>query len=238
MRGVIAAGGMGTRLAPLTQYTNKHLLPVYNRPMLLYPLQTLLDAGIRDIVLVTGPEYAHQFMKLLGSGSKYGCRLTYRIQDEAGGIAQALSLAEDFIDHDNCTVILGDNIFEESFHPHVSGFQSGAMTFYKSVPDPERFGVVEVDATGNVLSLEEKPEKPKSNFAQVGLYIYEPTVFEIVREIKPSHRGQLEIVDVNNHYLQEKKLIAKPVKGFWSDAGTFHSMRRANEYFASKDGLQ
>lgn len=238
MKGVILAGGKGTRLAPLTHVTNKHLIPVLDRQMILYPLQTLLDAGIRDILLITGPDFAGQFMNLLGSGSSRGCRLTYRIQDEAGGIAHALGMAEEFVDDNNCAVILGDNIFDENFLPHISSFQSGAMGFYKSVDDPERFGVMEIDSVGNVLSIEEKPKQPKSNFAQVGLYVYEPSVFEIIKTLKPSGRGELEITDVNNHYLRERKLIAKPVRGFWSDAGTFPSLKRATDYFAKKEGLQ
>jgi glucose-1-phosphate thymidylyltransferase len=237
MKGIILAGGTGSRLAPLTHITNKHLLPIYNRPMILYPLQTLLDAGIRDILLVTGPDHAHQFMKLLGSGSNYQCRLSYRIQDQAGGIAQALGMAEDFVGADNCTVILGDNIFEDNVLPHVSAFQNGAMTFYKAVPDPERFGVVEMDASGNVRSIEEKPKQPKSNLAQVGLYAYEPSVFEIINTLKPSGRGELEITDVNNQFLAQGKLSAKPIKGFWSDAGTFASLKRCNDFFANREGV-
>ncbi|MSR85024.1 NAD-dependent epimerase/dehydratase family protein [Candidatus Uhrbacteria bacterium] len=234
MRGVILAGGKGTRLAPLTHSTNKHLLPVFNKQMILYPLQTLLDAGIRQIMLVTGPDFAGQFMNLLGSGANLGCRLTYRIQDEAGGIAHALAMAENFVDGNPCTVILGDNIFDENLLPHISSFQNGAMAFYKLVDDPQRFGVMEIDNWGNVLSIEEKPKQPKSNFAQVGLYVYEPSVFEIIKTIKPSGRGELEITDVNNAFLTQHKLIAKPIRGFWSDAGTFPSLKRASEYFATK----
>ena len=232
MKGVILAGGRGTRLAPLTNVTNKHLLPIHDRQMILYPLQTLLNSGIRDILIVTGPEFAGQFMNLLGSGASRGCSLTYRIQDESGGIAQALALAEDFVDGSNCAVILGDNIFDDNFAADLSAFQSGAMAFYKSVEDPQRFGVMELDIWGNVLSIEEKPAVPKSNFAQVGLYVYEPSVFEVIKTLKPSGRGELEITDVNNYYLAQQKLIAKPVRGFWSDAGTFASLKRATEYFA------
>jgi glucose-1-phosphate thymidylyltransferase len=237
MKGIILAGGKGTRLAPLTHATNKHLVPVFNKQMILYPLQTLLDTGIRDIMLITGPDFAGQFMNLLGSGASRGCRLTYRIQDEAGGIAHALGMAEGFVDGNNCTVILGDNVFDENFLPHVSAFQNGAVTFYKPVDDPERFGVVEIDSLGNVLSIEEKPKQPKSNFAQVGFYIYDSSVFEIIRTLKPSARGELEIAEVNSRYLAEQKLVAKPVRGFWSDAGTFPSLKRASDYFAQKEGL-
>lgn len=235
MKGVILAGGKGTRLAPLTNITNKHLLPIANKQMVLYPLQTLLDAGIREILIVTGPDHAGHFMNLLGSGIKLGCRLTYRVQDEAGGIPHALALAEDFVGDDHVTVILGDNIFEDNFSVPISSFQNGAATFYKSVPDAHRFGVVEVDTYGNVLSIEEKPQQPKTSFAQVGLYIYDCTVFNIIHNLRPSGRGELEIVDVNNAYLQKRQLVAKPVRGFWTDAGTFESLQRANEYFAKNN---
>lgn len=238
MKGIIAAGGMGTRLAPLTNVTNKHLLPIANRQMVLYPLQTLLDAGIRQIMIVTGPNFAGHFIDLLGSGADRGCRITYRIQDEAGGIAQAVGMAEDFVDGNNSTVILGDNLFDENFLPHITSFTSGAMAFYKAVDDVKRFGVIELDQWNNVISIEEKPENPKSNLAQVGLYVYEPSVFDVIRNLKPSHRGELEITDVNNHFLAQGKLTARPVRGFWSDAGTFPSLRRASEYFAKKEGIQ
>lgn len=234
MKGVILAGGKGTRLAPLTDITNKHLLPVGDRQMVLYPLQTLLDAGIRDILIVTGPDHAGDFMNLLGSGTGFDCRLTYRIQDEAGGIAHALSMAEDFVDGNHCTVILGDNLFEDQFFAPISSFQGGALAFYKSVPDPERFGVIELDHVGRVLSIEEKPKQPKSNFAQVGLYVYDHRVFDIIRTLKPSGRGELEITDVNNAFLAMNELTAHPVHGFWSDAGTFESLRRSTEYFSKK----
>ncbi len=236
MKGMIAAGGMGSRLAPLTSVTNKHLLPVHNKPMVMYPLQTLLDAGITKILIVTGPEYSHQFVKLLGSGNQYGCSISYRVQDQAGGIAQAVGMAEDFAGYDHLTVILGDNIFEDSFKEDIQGFKGGSTTFYKAVPDPHRFGVMEIDDQGKVLSIEEKPKQPKSNLAQTGLYIYDNEVFKIVKTLKPSGRGELEIVDVNNYYLSKGKMNARRVKGFWSDAGTFPSMKRATEFFASRDG--
>lgn len=236
MKGIILAGGKGTRLAPLTNITNKHLLPVADRQMILYPLQTLLDSGIRQIMIITGPDHAGHFMNLLGSGKEFGCDLTYRIQDEAGGISHALNLAKDFVDGDHCTVILGDNLFEENFFPHISSFQGGAMTFYKAVDDPRRFGVMELDSAGNVLSIEEKPEHPKSNFAQVGLYVYDSHAFEIINFLKPSTRGELEVTDLNNAYLREGKLAARPVRGFWSDAGTFQSLQRATDYFSKKHG--
>ncbi len=234
MKGIILAGGKGTRLAPLTHITNKHLLPVSKKQMVLYPLQTLLDAGIRDIMVVTGPDYAGDFMNLLGSGTKYGCRFTYRIQDEAGGIPHALALAEQFVGDDHCTVILGDNVFEDNFLAPISSFRGGALTFYKSVPDAHRFGVLELDSQGSIVSIEEKPVHPKSTFAQVGLYTYSSDVFDIIRTLKPSGRGELEIVDVNNAYLAKRQLVTRPVRGFWSDAGNFESLKRASDYF---DGL-
>jgi glucose-1-phosphate thymidylyltransferase len=234
MKGLILAGGKGTRLLPLTATTNKHLLPVGQKQMVLYPLQTLLDAGIRDIMIVTGPDHAGHFMELLGSGAALGCRLTYRIQDEAGGIAHAVAMAEDFVGHDHVTVILGDNIFEDNFLAPISSFQGGALTFYKAVHDPQRFGVVELDPAGRVISIEEKPQNPKSNFAQVGLYVYDSSVFDIIRNLKPSARGELEIAETNAAFLRQGKLMARPVRGFWSDAGTFESLKRASDYFEGR----
>ncbi|HVM91097.1 MAG TPA: sugar phosphate nucleotidyltransferase [Verrucomicrobiae bacterium] len=234
MKGLILAGGKGTRLLPLTATTNKHLLPVGKKQMVLYPLQTLLDAGIRDIMIVTGPDHAGHFMELLGSGTKFGCRLTYRIQDEAGGIAHAVAMAEDFVGQDHVTVILGDNIFEDNFLAPISSFQGGALTFYKAVHDPGRFGVVELDPAGRVLSIEEKPQNPKSNFAQVGLYVYDASVFDVIRNLKPSARGELEIAETNAAFLRQGKLMARPVRGFWSDAGTFESLKRATDYFEGR----
>lgn len=238
MRGVIVAGGTGSRLAPLTSITNKHLLPIYNQPMILYPLQTLLKAGIRDIMIITGPEYAHQFIKLLGSGEKFGCRLAYRIQDQAGGIAQALTLAEEFVGAHNCILALGDNIFVDDFAEDVRAFKSGAYTFYKHVDTPQQYGIVEVDANGNVLSIEEKPAVPKSMYAQLGLYLYDSTVFEIIRTLKPSKRGELEISEVNSHYLAKQQLQAREIQGPWFDTGTFRDLHRAGEYFCKRAETQ
>lgn len=234
MKGIILAGGKGTRLAPLTNVTNKHLLPIGDKQMVLYPLQTLLNAGIRDIMIITGPDYAGHFIDLLGSGKNYQCNISYRIQDEAGGIAHALGLCEDFVGQDHVTVILGDNIFDDNFASAISSFQRGAMSFYKAVPDAKRFGVMEIDSSGRVLSIEEKPQQPKSNFAQVGLYIYDHRVFDIVKTLKPSGRGELEITDVNNAFLRMNELVAKPVHGFWTDAGTFESLKKATDYVMSR----
>lgn len=235
MKGLIVAGGRGTRLAPLTNITSKQLLPIHNKPMILYPLQTLLSSGVTNILIVTGPEYPQHFVKLLGSGASYGCEISYRIQDEAGGIAQVVGMAEDFVGQDNVAVILGDNIFEDTFPQELQQFTDGALAFYKPVPDAQRFGVMEIDAQGKVLSIEEKPAQPKSNFAQVGLYVYDSHVFDIIRTMKPSARGELEITDVNNAYLAAGKLKAAPIQGFWSDAGTFDSLRRATDFFSDRD---
>ncbi len=236
MKGLIVAGGKGTRLAPLTNITSKQLLPIHNKPMVLYPLQTLLSSGIKDILIVTGPEYPHHFVKLLGSGANYGCNISYRIQDEAGGIAQVVGMAEDFVGDDSVAVILGDNIFEDTFAEPLKQFKEGALAFYKPVADAQRFGVMEIDGSGRVLSIEEKPKQPKSNFAQVGLYVYDSSVFDLIRTLKPSDRGELEITDLNNLYLTAGKLKASPIQGFWSDAGTFDSLKRATDFFASREG--
>ena len=228
MKGVILAGGTGSRLYPLTKVTNKHLLPVYDKPMIYYPLQTLIDAGIKDIMIVSGRGHAGHFLELLGSGAEFGVRLTYEIQDKAGGIAEALGLAEDFADEDNVTVILGDNIFQDNIKDAVQNFTGGAHIFLKSVPDAHRFGVAEVDKnSGRVFGIEEKPLIPKSNFAVTGLYIYSNDVFYVVKTLKPSDRGELEITDVNNYYIKRGEMKFTTLDGYWSDAGTFESLLRA-----------
>ena len=226
MKGAILAGGTGSRLMPLTKVTNKHLLPVYNKPMIYYPLQTLIDMGIKEILIVSGPGHAGHFVNLLGSGRKFGVSFSYEIQDEAGGIAQALSLAEDFADEEPICVILGDNIFEDKID--ISDFKEGARIYLKKVTDASRFGVAEINEKGKVLSIEEKPKKPKSDLAVSGLYIYDNKVFDIIKKLKPSGRGELEITDVNNAYIKKGKMDAKILDGFWSDAGTFESLFRAS----------
>ena len=233
MKGVILAGGTGSRMLPCTKVTNKHLLPVYNKPMIYYPLQTLIDAGITEILIVSGPGHAGDFLNLLGSGKEFGVRLTYEIQDEAGGIAHALGLAEKFANNDSVTVILGDNIFEDNMRTHVQNFRAGAKIFLKEVHDPERFGVAEVKGD-KVLGIEEKPKKPKSSWAVTGLYIYDKKVFTIIKTLKPSGRGELEITDVNNHYVKKGEMQAAFTKGFWSDAGTFDSLLRASQLVKEK----
>jgi glucose-1-phosphate thymidylyltransferase len=231
MRGVILAGGDGTRLRPLTNVTNKHLLPVYDKPMIMYPLNTLISAGMRDIMIVTGKESAGDFMKLLGSGHDLGCRLTYRLQDGSGGIAQALSLAEDFMGQHKFAVILGDNILDASVGSEIASFEKSekedAVVFLKEVPDANRFGVAELK-NNKIVSIVEKPAKPKSNLAVIGLYLYSPTVFDVIRTLKPSARGEYEITDVNNHYVKNGTLGHRLVKGGWTDAGTFESLYRAS----------
>jgi len=226
MKGVILAGGTGSRLYPLTKVTNKHLLPVYDKPMIFYPIQTLINAGIKEILIVSGRGHAGHFLELLGSGSDFGVRFTYEIQEEAGGIAQALSLAESFADEDDIAVILGDNIFQDDIEKDVSNFKEGAKIFLKEVPDAHRFGVAELKGD-KVIGIQEKPREPKSNFAVTGLYVYSNNVFEVVKNLKPSARGELEITDVNNYYVNNRIMEYRVLDGFWSDAGTFESLLRA-----------
>jgi len=235
MKGIILAGGTGSRLNPLTKITNKHLLPVYNKPMIFFPLQTLIDAGIKDIMIVSGKEHAGDFLRMLGSGKEFGVRLTYEIQDEAGGIAQALSLAENFADEEKVIVVLGDNIIEDSIKDAVNEFSksNSAFIFLKEVPDAERFGVAELKGK-EVISIEEKPKKPKSNFAVTGIYLYPFEVFEMIKSLKPSKRGELEITDVNNAFIEKGKMKANFLKGFWSDAGTFESLFHASNLVRNK----
>jgi len=230
MKGIILAGGSGSRLSPLTKVTSKQLLPVYDQPMVYFPMQTLIQAGVRDILFIVAPHHAGDFLNCLGSGSQFGCRFTYEIQDKPAGLAQGLSLAETFVGNDNCVLILGDNIYEYNFSEAIKGFSSGAHIFVKTVPDPERFGVVEMNDSGRVLSIEEKPAKPKSNLAQTGVYIYDQQVFDLIRTMQPSPRGELEITDLNNLYLQKGTLTASAVTGEWIDAGTLESLFKAAEF--------
>jgi glucose-1-phosphate thymidylyltransferase len=227
MKGVLLAGGSGSRMLPCTKVTNKHLLPVYKKPMIYYPLETLIKAGIKDILVVSGPGHAGHFLNLLGSGKEFGVRLTYEIQDEAGGIAQALSLAEDFADNESVMVVLGDNIFVDCFSEEVNDFKKGAKIFLKEVRDAERFGVAELKED-KVIGIEEKPKKPKTDYAVTGLYLYDNRVFDVIKTLKPSGRGELEITDVNNHYIASGDMGYAKVQGFWSDAGTFESLLRAS----------
>lgn len=235
MKGVITAGGLGTRLRPLTNITNKHLLPVYDKPMILYPLETLRDSGVNEIMMVCGREYAGHFMNFLGSGHEYGVKLSFAVQDtNNGGIADAMRYAEDFADGGPIAVILGDNIFEDRFTEAVRGFQKGAHVFLKEVDDPERFGVAVFDDSGKrIIRLEEKPKNPKSRFAQAGLYLFDADVFSIIRHLKPSARGELEITDVVNAYCERNMLEFSHIEGFWSDAGTFETLIKAGNWAAN-----
>lgn len=233
MKGVILAGGLGKRLWPLTKITNKHLLPVYDKPMIYYPIRTLVEAGISDILVVTGGNHAGEFLRLLGSGAEFGLKnLQYAYQESEGGIAHALRLAADFAEKDSIAVILGDNIIsrKESIRTAVDTFKRtniGARLFLKAVPDPERFGVAEVN-DGRIASIVEKPENPRSNYAVTGIYLYDNDVFSIIKTLRPSGRGELEITDVNNEYLKRGALAYDILKGWWTDAGTFDSLIRAN----------
>lgn len=236
MKGIVLAGGNGRRLDPITNVTNKHLLPVYDKPMIYYPLGTLINSGIKDIMIVCGSEHADKFSRLLGMGDQFGCKFSYAFQDNAGGIAQALALAEDFANGDDIAVILGDNIFEDNFTEEISAFgnaemevgsDKGAMVFLKEIDDPGRFGVAEMK-NGRIIGIEEKPEVPKTNLAVTGFYIYDNQVFNIISGLSPSQRGEYEITDVNNFYIQRNALRASVVKGEWTDAGTFESLYNAN----------
>lgn len=225
MKGIILAGGTGSRLSPLTRVTNKHLLPVYDMPMIAYPLTLLLSAGITDIMIVSGKGHAGHFLELLGSGRTLGARLSYAVQEEAGGIAQALGITEDFADSETIAVALGDNIFEET--PDMSGFTRGARIFLKEVPDPHRFGVASLDGN-RVVRIVEKPAHPETSLAVTGLYLFDASVYDKIRALTPSSRGELEITDVNNAYIAEKTMEARVIDGFWTDAGTIESLHRAS----------
>ena len=235
MKGVVLAGGTGSRLNPLTKVTNKHLLPVYDKPMVYYPIQTLVNAGIEQILLVTGGKNAGDFLRLLGNGRDFGLKhLNYTYQEGEGGIAEALGLAEYFAAGEPICVILGDNIIENNVCQEVENFKvqkSGAKILLKEVTDAQRFGVAEI--RGNrVLGIVEKPKNPKSNYAVIGIYLYDATVFEKIRRLKPSGRGELEITDVNNFYVEENKLTYEVLDGWWTDAGQFESLLRANNLVA------
>ncbi|MEN2983913.1 MAG: sugar phosphate nucleotidyltransferase [Dictyoglomaceae bacterium] len=230
MKGIILAGGTGSRLRPLTNVTNKHLLPVGKYPMIFYPIYKLKKAGIYEILIVTGREHMGDVIELLGSGRDFGVEFTYKVQDEAGGIAQALGLGRHFVGNDRCVVILGDNIFEDDITPYVERYKKqerGAKILLKEVPDPQRFGVPEIK-DGKIIKIEEKPKEPKSRYAVTGIYMYDSEVFEIIKTLKPSARGELEITDVNNAYLERGTLTYDILKGWWTDAGTPESLFRAN----------
>jgi len=238
MKGIILAGGLGTRLEPLTLATNKHLLPIYNQPMIFYPIQTLVKAGIKEVMVVTSGPHAGHFIRVLKNGKEFGLdHLEYGYQDNpVGGIADALSVCEDFADNGPITVILGDNTTDVDIGPAVRRFKEGALIFLGKVADPRRFGVPVFDKKEpkKIIKIEEKPKKPKSPYAVRGIYIYDNKVFDYIRKCKPSKRGQLEITDVNNFYIKAGTMRWEELKGFWTDAGTFKSLYQANKYWAKK----
>lgn len=235
MKGIILAGGSGTRLRPLTKVTSKQLLPIYNKPMIYFPLQTLLTAGIKEILVIVAPDHAGDFLKLLGSGNEFGCKFTYEIQDKPEGLAQAFIIGENFIKDDSVTLILGDNVFEDNFSEAISSFNTGGRIFAKEVSDPERFGVVEFDENQKAISIVEKPTEPKSSYAVTGLYIYDNSVVQKAKGLQASPRGELEITDLNNLYLQEGALDVAFVKGKWLDTGTFESLHEAITFVRDKE---
>lgn len=235
MKGVILAGGLGTRLYPLTKVTNKHLLPIYDRPMIYYPIQSLVNAGIDDILVVTGGNSAGDFLKLLGNGKEFGLKhINYTYQEGEGGIAEALRLAEFFASGEKICVVLGDNVIETNLRKAAAAFRKqkgGAKILLKEVPDPQRFGVAELKED-RIVRIEEKPTVPKSNYAVTGIYFYDGAVFDIIKTLKPSHRGELEITDVNNQYIEKGLMTWDLLDGWWTDAGTFESLLRANQLVA------
>jgi len=238
MKGIILAGGTGSRLAPLTTVTNKHLLPVYNKPMIYYPIKTLVEAGVKDIMIVSGKGHAGHFLELLRSGADFGVHFSYGVQEEAGGIAQALGLCRDFADQEKVAVILGDNILEDNIATAAKDFISqggGAKIFLKEVDNPQSFGIAEVDG-GKITSIEEKPKNPKSNLAVIGVYMYDHQVWDIITTLKPSGRGELEITDVNNFYVKQGTMTFEKLNGWWGDGGeSFDSLLHAANLVAQKE---
>jgi glucose-1-phosphate thymidylyltransferase len=239
LRGIVLAGGTGSRLMPLTKVTNKHLLPVGQKPMIYYPIEKMTAIGIEEILIVTGVEHMGDVVSLLGSGKHFGCRFTYKVQDQAGGIAQALGLAENFAHSEPVVVILGDNIFRAKLTSYADKFiaqESGARILLKQVSSPQRFGVAEL-SDGKIVGIEEKPKAPKSDYAVTGIYFYDASVFDIIRTLKPSARGELEITHVNDAYIAKDQLDYDVLDGWWTDAGTFESLGRANESVAKEPPL-
>jgi len=237
MKGIILAGGTGSRLAPLTNVTNKHLLPVYDKPMIYYPIETLTKAGIKDIMIVSGKGHAGQFLELLQSGKGFNANFSYAVQEEAGGIAQALGLCQDFADNEKIVVMLGDNILEDDIANAVKDFEAqekGSKIFLKEVDNPKSFGIAEID--GDIIKgIEEKPENPKSNLAVIGVYMYDAQVWNIIKELKPSGRGELEITDVNNYYVGKGEMTFEKLTGWWGDGGeSFDSLLEAANLVANK----
>ena len=242
MKGIILAGGLGTRLYPLTFATNKHLLPIFDQPMIFYPLRTLAQAGIKEIMIVVSGPHSGHFINVLKNGKEFGLKhLEYGYQNDAvGGIADALAICEDFADSDSIAVVLGDNTTDADISRAVASFNDGAMIFLKKVSDPKRFGVPVFDKKDHkkIVAIEEKPKKPKSSYAVTGLYLYDNQVFDYIKKCKPSSRGQLEITDVNNLYIKNDQMRWQELKGFWSDAGTFESLFKASKYWASRKGIR
>lgn len=234
MKGIILAGGKATRLRPLTKITSKQLLPVYDRPMIFYPLQTLMTAGIKDILIIIAPEYAGHFLNLLGSGKDFGANFTYEIQEEPKGLADAFIVGESFIKGDNVTMILGDNIFDYDFSKEISSFKSGGHVFAKEVSDPERYGVVKFDENMNAIEVEEKPKQFLSKYAVVGIYIFDNRATEYAKNVKPSGRGEIEIPDLYRQYLDKGELKVSILDSIWEDAGTFDSLLKASNYMSEK----
>ncbi|PIS05535.1 MAG: spore coat protein [Candidatus Buchananbacteria bacterium CG10_big_fil_rev_8_21_14_0_10_42_9] len=237
MKGIILAGGEGTRLRPLTAVTNKHLLPVYDKPMIYYPIQTLVNAGIKDIMIVSGKGHAGQFLELLRSGKEFGAHFSYAVQEEPGGIAQALSLCQDFADNEKVIVMLGDNILKDDISQAVKNFEKqdkGAKIYLKEVDNPKSFGVPEIKSD-KIVKIEEKPKKPKSNYAVIGVYMYDAQVWDVIRKLKPSKRGELEITDVNNFYVNQGTMTFEVLRGWWGDGGeSFDSLLKAANLVARK----
>ena len=233
MKGVILAGGAGSRLYPLTKVTNKHLLPIYNKPMIYYPIDTLKKSGIKDILIISGRHHAGHFLELLGRGEEIGLNLSYTIQEQEGGIAEALALAKDFCNKDNLMVILGDNIFEDTFKEEVISFEKGARIFLKKMDGSQDLGIAELEGD-KVINIEEKPKIPKTNYVVTGLYLYDSKVFDIMRTLKPSERGEFEITDVNNVYIKNNEIDARFVDGQWFDTGTFESLHNASTFIKEK----
>jgi len=236
MKGIILAGGSATRLRPCTKITSKQLLPIYNRPMIYYPLNTLIKAGIKEILIIIAPDYAGQFLRLLGNGKDFGVKFTYEIQDSPRGLADAFIIGENFIGDDNVTMILGDNIFEDDFTEDIKNFKTGGKVFAKKVSDPERFGVVKFDKNMKAEKIVEKPKEWMSDYAVTGLYIYDSRVVEVAKQTKPSDRGEIEITDLNNWYLKKDELEVAMVNGTWLDAGTFDTLLEAQ--ILAKEKLQ
>lgn len=236
MKGIILAGGTGTRLLPLTAVTSKQLLPVYDRPMIFYPLNTLISAGIKDILIIVASDHSGHFLNLLGSMfRKFGVNISFMVQKQPRGLAEAYVLAEDFIDNESTVLVLGDNIFEDDFTEAIQTFETGGRIFAKEVSDPERFGVVEFNGEGAVISIEEKPAVPKSRFAIPGIYIFDKDVVEVAKTIEPSERGELEITELHKHYLSQKMLDVRVIEGAYFDTGTHESLFQASSYAREHD---